>query len=108
VDRRERIEVAPRWDPRIVSAARALCDERMSVAEIWRRVGGVAAELGVPRPSYSHVRRLVLVERDYRAETRELAGEAIGDFFGHRTVDVARLATDARDARLRRARASAD
>jgi hypothetical protein len=91
-----------------MSAVRALCGERVAVAEIWRHAGRVAEELGVPRPSYSHVRRLVLVEREYRAEMRKLAGRALGDVFGHRVVDVAGVATDVRDAQHRRLRSPAD
>ena len=58
------LRFAPRYDPRIVEALRLLDDRRAPVAEICRRVGGVAERVGVPRPSYGHLRRLLLVIRD--------------------------------------------
>ena len=42
------------------------------MAATWRLVGETAAKVGLPRPSYSHVRRLVAAERRRRAARREL------------------------------------
>jgi hypothetical protein len=71
------VELAPRYDPRILEAVRALDDRREPMAETVRRVGRVAAELGLPKPSYVHLRRYILEfreERDAeRARRQELA-----------------------------------
>jgi hypothetical protein len=36
----------------------------MPYAEAWRRLRPVAARLGIPRPSYSSVRRIVIADRE--------------------------------------------
>jgi hypothetical protein len=61
---------APRVDLMLHAAIVVLDDGRIPLAELNRRVGHRAAELGLPRPSYSHVRRLALAERARTAETR--------------------------------------
>jgi hypothetical protein len=81
------VSLAPRYDARIVSALRALDDPREPMAEICRRVGDVADRLGLTRPSYVHVRRLLLAERVRRAIVRALVDHvvrrlAVGRFFG--------------------------
>ncbi len=71
---------APRYDGRLVAALRRLDDRRVSIAETCRRVGALAEELGVPRPSYVHLRRLVVAERereDDRAEVRNGMSRAL-------------------------------
>jgi hypothetical protein len=50
---------APRIDTRLVAAAELLDDRRVPIAETNRRVGEVAEALGLPRPSYENVRRVV-------------------------------------------------
>ena len=50
------------------------------MAETWRRVGAAAAELGLLRPSYQHVRRIVRVERrrqELRREARKVLAGAV-------------------------------
>ena len=59
------VECAPRYDARILEAARVLDDPDEPIAETVRRVGRFAAELGLPKPSYVHVRRFVV---DFREE----------------------------------------
>jgi hypothetical protein len=57
--------------------------EEEPVAATWRRVSEAAVALGLPRPSYHHVRRLVLVARRRRELRRELNNvlvEAAGSF----------------------------
>ena len=66
---------APRLDLRLVAAVERLDDGSMPVAEIGRRLGGVAAELGVPRPSYEQIR--VLVRRHRRRELPPNAREIL-------------------------------
>ena len=68
---------APRYHPRLLRAIRRLDDESLSIAEVCRRVGAAAEEIGVPRPSYVHVRRIVLSERARAAELREIRNEAL-------------------------------
>ena len=50
---------APRIDTRLVAAAELLDDRRIPIAETNRRVGDVAEALGLARPSYETVRRVV-------------------------------------------------
>ena len=54
---------APRLDPRLLAALDALSGERVPIAEIARRIGAKADQLGVTRPSYQRVRELVHVRR---------------------------------------------
>jgi hypothetical protein len=66
---------APRYDRRLLAAIRRLDDEGRPIAETCRRVGEVAARLGVPRPSYVHIRRIVVAERQLKHERRELENQ---------------------------------
>lgn len=64
----------PRNDPRVAVLVTALDRDDVSMAETWRRVGDAGERLGLRRPSYGHVRRLVRVERrrrDVRAGVRD-------------------------------------
>jgi hypothetical protein len=70
---------SPRVDPRLVAAAFALDDRRESYAETCRRVGVVADQLGLPRPSYDTIRVLLRVDREERAEIRRLLAPVAGD-----------------------------
>lgn len=56
---------------RIADLAVALDREDEPMAATWRVVGDSAAKLGLPRPSYPYVRRLVLAERRRRLLRRE-------------------------------------
>lgn len=49
----------------------ALDEDGVPAAATWRLVAEAALKLGVPRPSYPHVRRLVLAERRLRARREE-------------------------------------
>lgn len=68
---------APRYNARLLRAIRRLDDESVPIAEVCRRVGARAERLGVPRPSYVHVRRIVLSERERARELREIRNEAL-------------------------------
>jgi predicted nucleic acid-binding protein len=59
----------PPNDPRVAVLVTALDREDVPAAETWRRVADAGERLGLRRPSYQHVRRLVRVERR-RRETR--------------------------------------
>ena len=50
---------APRVDSRLVAAVELLDDPTVRIAETNRRLGVVAEALGLPRPSYEEVRRIV-------------------------------------------------
>lgn len=71
------VEFAPRIDPRILRALEALDDPGESIAESRRRLGEVASELGLPRPSYERVRQLVHVHR--RSKSRPGYADALLD-----------------------------
>jgi hypothetical protein len=73
--------------PRLRELVAALDEEDAPAAETWRLVSETAANLGLPRPSYPHVRRLVLDERRRRrarAELRDVVKEAASTFAGGR------------------------
>lgn len=57
------VPMAPRYHPLILGLVHAYDDPAQPIAETWRRVGAVADEIGLFRPSYSHLRRLVLAKR---------------------------------------------
>jgi putative intracellular protease/amidase len=96
---------APRYDPRIVNAIRAFDDRTVPIAEVCRRVGRAAEALGLPRPSYVHVRRLVHAhraaedaERARKAALRAIAEDAATRVLLGRYVDVYALARQIREA----------
>jgi hypothetical protein len=66
------VHFAPRYDPRIFTALAVLDDRDVPMAEVNRRLGDACERLGIPRPSYVHVRRLLLVERERQDAEREL------------------------------------
>ena len=87
--------IAPRYDSRILVAVRALDDRTQPMAEIARRVGAAAAELGLPKPSYVHLRRLILSHREEEdadrrraEEIRQIAADVYLDLNRGRRVDV--------------------
>jgi hypothetical protein len=93
----------PRCDPRLHALVVALDAECVPAAETWRQVGEVAAELGLPRPSYHTIRELVRAERlrqRARTATRRAALEVLTAAGSARVVDLP-IALDA----LERARA---
>jgi hypothetical protein len=99
------VEIAPRYDGRIIEAVRALDDRGEPMAETARRVGAAAAELGLPKPSYVHLRRLIVAHRDEqdaerarRAEIRRILGDAYLDLYRGRVVDAYELADRIREA----------
>jgi hypothetical protein len=58
--------------PRLRELVAALDEDDAPMGTTWRLVGEIAAKVGLPRPSYPHVRRLVQAERRRRAARREL------------------------------------
>ena len=66
-------------DGRVSDLVRALDREGQPAAETWRAVAEASERLGLARPSYGHVRRLVRVDRrlrHLRADAREVLTEA--------------------------------
>jgi hypothetical protein len=57
---------APRLSHRLVEVIERESKRRAPIAEICRRVGGEAERMGLPRPSYEEVRRLVHRHRRFR------------------------------------------
>jgi hypothetical protein len=68
---------APRIDSRLVAALERLDEPSRPMADTWRRVGLVARELGLVRPSYEQVR--VLVHEFRRRGRRPTAGDVLLD-----------------------------
>ncbi len=90
---------APRIDARLVALAERLDDRSAPIAEIHRRVGLAARDLGLVRPSYEQVR--TVVQRARRRGRSPSAGDvlldvayrvrppmAIGDFLAGTLVDA--------------------
>ena len=67
------------------------------MAETCRRVGDAAEKLGLVRPSYVHLRRLIRAERLRRRELRELRSRVAEGFARHGVVDLADIALELRD-----------
>ena len=72
------VVIAPRIDSRLVAALVRIDDPKRPIAETNRRLGGIAAELGVPKPSYEQVRVLVHAIRRRRVDPG--IGELLLDF----------------------------
>jgi len=53
------LSFAPRIDSRLVAAAERLDNPTTRIAETNRRVGRIADELGLVRPSYEQVRTII-------------------------------------------------
>jgi hypothetical protein len=99
------VDVAPRYDPRLLEAVRALDDRGEPMAEIARRVGRVAAELGLPKPSYVHLRRYIIefrdeqeVERVRRQEIMSILLDTYEDAMTSRRIDPWLVAERIREA----------
>jgi hypothetical protein len=99
------VEIAPRYDRRILEAVRALDDRRESMAEVSRRVGVAAAQLGLPKPSYVHLRRYIVAhreeedaERARRDEIRQILFDVYFDVMRSRVVDAYDIAERIREA----------
>jgi hypothetical protein len=53
------VDAAPRFSDQLWKAIARLDDGTMPYAEVYRRLGALADELGLSRPSYETVRRFV-------------------------------------------------
>ena len=68
---------APRYHERLLWAIRRLDDESLPIAEVCRRVGAYAEGHGMARPSYVHVRRIIVSERARAQELAEIRNEML-------------------------------
>ncbi|MGZ8692569.1 MAG: hypothetical protein ACXWZY_00870 [Gaiellaceae bacterium] len=75
------------------------------MAEISRRVGVAAAQLGLPKPSYVHLRRYIIAHREHedaerarRDEIRQILFDAYYDFMRSRVIDAYDVAERIREA----------
>jgi hypothetical protein len=68
--------------------------EMLSIAGVNRLAGLEADRLGMTRPSYDAVRRIVIAERCRRRERREALLTAADELWAYRGVDYSKL-TDA-------------
>jgi hypothetical protein len=68
---------APRIDSRLVAAVAWLDDQREPMAETNRRIGFLARDLGLTKPSYQQIRLLVKEHRRGRREPT--AGQVLLD-----------------------------
>jgi len=61
------VRFASHFSPRLLDEVDRLAAQRLPIAEINRRVGAKAQRLGVTKPSYERVRRLVHEARDLQS-----------------------------------------
>jgi hypothetical protein len=92
---------APRYDERLIAALLTLDDESQAIAETCRRLGDIANGLGLPRPSYVHVRRLVRAERDRRAELTAVSRDLVRDLAAGQAPRIGAVVERRREANLR-------
>jgi hypothetical protein len=91
------IPCAPRYNRRIFDLVRALDDRGESIAEICRRVGREAERLGLTRPSYVHLRRVIQAERQREDEIREIVDRTARKLVRGLRVDPCEVAERLRD-----------
>ena len=87
-------------EPRLHALVVALDRGDRSIAATWRAVGEAAWELGLPRPGYHTIRKLVISEgrrRAARTAARAAALDAVLAFGSPRVVDLP-IALDALEA----------
>jgi hypothetical protein len=71
------VVAAPRIDSRLAAAVAWLDDQQQPIAETNRRVGALARDLGLARPSYQQIRMLVHEHR--RRRLQPTAGQVLLD-----------------------------
>lgn len=71
----------PPVHPEFVLALRILDAVGLPYAEAWRLLRPVAARLGIPRPSYSSVRRIVIAERKRKRRNADELDTLLADLF---------------------------
>ena len=79
----------PPVHPEFVRALRILDAFGMSYAEALRMLVPVASRLGIPRPSYYTVRRVLIAERARKQRNADDLDRILGDLFAGRSPLVA-------------------
>jgi hypothetical protein len=69
----------PPVHPGFVGALRVLDEFDLPYAEAWRMLSPVARRLGVPRPSYSTVRRICIAERERKRRRKDELDRFLAD-----------------------------
>ncbi|MGH3114731.1 MAG: hypothetical protein ACRDOP_14820 [Gaiellaceae bacterium] len=67
-----------------VLALRVLDAVGLPYAEAWRLLRPVAARLGIPRPSYASVRRIVIAERERKRRRADELDRVLADLLAGR------------------------
>jgi hypothetical protein len=88
---------APRYPANLLDSIAKLDDPDVPIAEVCRRVADRAGELGLTRPSYVHLRRLVHASRERRVAIRDLRGEVLADAMSGRVTNPLWLAGEIRE-----------
>jgi hypothetical protein len=89
-------------DPRIAVLVVELDRDDVAMAQTWRAVASAAERLGLRRPSYQHVRRLVRIERRRRqleARGRAVLGRAAATLAAGRVPSAVLVLEQLRDLR---------
>lgn len=74
----------PPVDGEFILALRVLDAFGMPYAEAWRLLRPVAARLGIPRPSYSSIRRILIAERERKLRRADELDRLLADLFAGR------------------------
>ena len=69
----------PPVHPGFVGALRVLDEFDLPYAETWRMLRPVARRLGIPRPSYSTVRRICIAERERKRRRKDELDRFLAD-----------------------------
>lgn len=85
----------------LVAAVRRMDVDRLSIADVWRQAGRLAIQLGVTRPGYHSVLRIVLEEQERRAECRKAIAEAVDELWAYKGTNYSKLARRLSDTRRR-------
>lgn len=90
---------SPRVHWLLVQAAERADVDRLAISDVWRLVGVEADRLGLTRPSYHSVRRIVREERERRRARRDALREAVDELWGYTGVDYLKLGRALSDTR---------
>ena len=92
---------APRYDERILAAARRFDNERQPIAETCRLVGRECDRFGLTRPSYVHLRRFIRAERERRRTIEAIQHELVEQVFAGLAPRIVAAQARAREATAR-------
>jgi hypothetical protein len=79
---------APRVDRRFIEKLDGLDDRSVSMAETYRRTRDLAAQMGIPRPSYERVRVELKSRRTHRDQRHDVRGLVFELAYNTRPADV--------------------